>query len=375
MDMHDSIPLTRRAYRTHLARWSGAIAATLLLALDVAPAQAADGVDVTTGVAGCHVLYAGSPPTSNNSIEVGEVCFQVAEDAEHGHVLHVTYDTTDSGWTLNTVHFWSGEDPDGYPQAGPGNPKLGHFPYKSGDLGGATYHEFDVPLAYVMPSLGSIEDLECGWTGSLYAMAYASVQGNDGEEGAWAGRDFVMAPRGDRGNWHTRVGLMLTASCDEPPTDRGQETAMMLGNVTLDDNPHCTVPAERWGWFAGPLGPDHSPHVREIYAAAGQNDTGNGTLVGHATIIISHIEGWQYNASVAIEMLEGFKALEKHFYISNEAPCSSAFGKYWNSEPVVSGLDYGIFVGVHLSVEGDCQENGNFCLEENEEQPEEEEEL
>ena len=68
----------------------------------------------------------------------------------------------------------------------------------------------------------------------------------------------------------------------------------MFGNIVLNDETDdiCRLSdgsdafgAERWGWQAGPL--SEGSYTYDVWAAAGQNDTSKGTLVGYVDILVS----------------------------------------------------------------------------------------
>jgi hypothetical protein len=242
----------------------------MILALGAAPAQANQAVlSVTSSDNGCYDLLAGQ------SIEAGDVCFAV-----DGSSLTVTYNT-EGGWQLTEAHLWVAYDQDGYPQAKNGNPKIGNFPYNSGDITGATSHSFSVPLG----------------SATIYAMAHAALRKVDGggnvvqTETGWSDGEGAV----QKGSWATRSAITLSVTCYEPPKPPtiGQETAIMFGNIVLnnDSDGICDgeIAANRWGWQAGPLSANggdlnDGTYQFDIWAAAGNNVLENGTLVGYVDI-------------------------------------------------------------------------------------------
>ena len=103
----------------------------------VGTAAAQDACVATSDSSGVHVetLFAGQ------TIDAGTVSFEVT-----GSDLVVTYSTT-GGWELQEVHLWVGDDLSNMPQTRKGNPKIGNFPYASGDISGDTQYQISVPLA------------------------------------------------------------------------------------------------------------------------------------------------------------------------------------------------------------------------------------
>ena len=317
---------------------------------------AAKAEHATLSVTGesCSVLYAGQ------TIDAGEVCYTV--DGESLTVTYMTY----GGWELTEAQLWVGQDQDGYPMSKKGNPKIGNFPYNAGDITGAITHSFSVPLGNVQ-TFFDLDDLDahCGESGTIYAMAHASLQLLDGSgnvvqtETGWGDGEGAV----QRGSWATRTAITLSVTCDgdegPPPSgDKGQETAIMFGIIELNDGDDgiCDdATAERWGWQDGPLA--EGLHTNDIYAAAGNNVLSNGTLVGYVDIDVT-----PGNVTVTPVLFEGFEAEETHIYIGTAAVCSAAFGKDWKSNASTDiDTSNGVYVGVHFSVLSECNANGNFC--------------
>jgi len=336
-----------------LAGWAIVIGSAAFLALGSVAAQAAAVLSVSSGVDGCYELLAGQ------TTDAGDVCYTVDQQS-----LTVTY-ITEGGWELTEAQLWVGEDQDGYPMSKKGNPKIGNFPYNAGDITGATTHSFSVPLGNVQ-SVFDLDNLDahCGESGTIYAMAHASVQLVDGNgsvvqsETGWSDGE----PAVERGSWATRTVIDLSVTCDDGPTDPpsyfGQETALMLGNIVLNDGNDgiCDdATAERWGWQDGPLAV--GSYTNDTYAAAGNNVLSNGTLVGYVDIVVS-----SGNVTVTPVLFEGYEAEETHIYIGTAPVCSAAFGKDWKSNASTDiDTSNGVYVGVHFSVLGECNSNGNFC--------------
>ena len=297
----------------------------------------------------CFTLFAGQ------HIDAGSVCYEV-ENTD----LKVTYATT-GGWELIETHLWVGEDQDGYP--GSSNPQIGNFPYTD------EYHDapqtsfsYTVSLTDVQNTI-DLANLEshCGQNLTLYGMAHAKLQlllenGSYQTETGWGDGEET-----DGGSWATRSVFQLSVVCDSvpppPPVGTGQETAIMYGNIALSDMTGCDTKKsiQRWGWQEGPI--NLGVITRPIWAAAGQNDLSKGTQIGNVTISV--VEG---QVGVTPEIFPGFVPNDVHIYVGTEQVCSANFGKTWNSSsPVAIDTSAGVFVGVHFSVIGSCQPNGNFC--------------
>lgn len=253
----------------------------------------------------CKDLIAGQ------TIDAGDVCLDVVGDN-----LVVTYTTT-GGWELTQAHLWVGENIASMPQTKKGNPKIGNFPYNSGDITGATSYSFSVPLS----SLGS--DL-CDMT--YYAAAHASVRKADGSGGyqtetGWASGDSIVP----RGSWAMFFSFLFV--CDTtPPTNPDCETAFAFGDKKLWDiiDPATGDPiTNRWGWQITVNAGD--TFTQKIWAGAGQNDITKGTYVGDLQI--------SYDGStltVNYIMNSPFFMQETHLYASTVETDTAAPGLFGN---------------------------------------------
>jgi hypothetical protein len=152
--------------------------------------QGYTAVTSTIGNAGnsCVTLLAGQ------SIDVGTVCID-----DIGDQISITYTVTD-GWELTEAHLWIGETLEDMPKTRKGNPKVGHFPYHSGDIAGETSYSFydDISL--------------CNQT--AYMAAHAAVRRNNGDgayqtESAWGSGPRII----EKGNWATY--FTVEQSCTE----------------------------------------------------------------------------------------------------------------------------------------------------------------
>lgn len=343
--------------------FSSAVLGLSMLMFGVVPVKADHSVlSVTSGTTGgCYDLLAGQ------TIDAGDVCFSV--DASSG-TLTVSYYTYD-GWELTEAHLWVGETQDGYPKAKNGNPKIGNFPYNSGDITGRTAYSFSLPLGNVQ-SFFDLDDLDtyCDQSGTIYAMAHAALRKDDGTGGyqtetGWSDGEGAV----QRGSWATRSAINLSVTCNEPPKPPtvGQETALMFGSIELNDENDgiCdgVYNGERWGWQESFN--QAGFYQKDIWAAAGNNVLTNGTMVGYVDIEISD-EPAPGNVTVTPVFFDGFTPEETHIYIGTEPVCSGAFGKDWD-ELASTDIDIsgGVYVGLHFSVKAECGINqespDNFC--------------
>jgi hypothetical protein len=277
----------------------GSFLFTLFAGLAAVGCESGDGSSPTTGVARsallevegseCTTLYAGQ------HIDAGEVCVTVDEDE-----LVVSYATT-GDWELVETHTWVGESLDDLPTTPKGNPKVGHFPYQSGDIAGATYYESRVPL-------GELGDEEYLCDRTFLVAAHAALARPDGEGGyqtetGWGdGKPIV-----ERGSWATY--FWFTFSCEDdtdPPPDSGCDTAFAFGPTTFVD---LGLTDSRWGWQYGPFG--QGAYSTPIYAGAGGNDISKGYQAG--TLYVTY-DGATVEVDYIISL--DYTLEETHLYVS-----------------------------------------------------------
>ncbi len=267
----------------------------------------------------CHVMLAGQ------HIEAGQVCVEVDAAGEN---LLVTYEMED-GWQLVEAHLWAGLNLADMPQSKAGNPKIGNFPYNSGSIAGADSHTFTVPLTV----FGGVEP--CGVTGLLAAHAAVRKANGDGTyqtETGWLEGPQITA----KGSWAMNSSIFFT--CPPEPeiktaSAEGCETAFAYGDrngdrildrdkgdLELDD----FLETERWGWQLAVQKGDHLDVP--IYAAAGNNNINNGTLVGNL-----EVEYVNTTVSVSYKMLPGFTTDETHLYVGDVYLPKVSPGTYGNT--------------------------------------------
>lgn len=254
-------------------------------------------------------LYAGQ------SIDAGTVTLTVSGDN-----LVVTYNTHD-GWTLSDTHLWIGTSLTDMPQTRKGSPKIGNFPYHSGDISGSSSYSESIPLSTL--------DFICPQADTTYylaAHAVVSKVSGDGDnvqtETGWAdGIRFV-----EQGMWGTYFTITLSCNCgdDRPPVVAGCETAFAYSGgsnaadddittsfLVIDEDADGNGDFNRWGWSNGPIGP--GSYSWDIYAGAGQSDISKGTLVGQLNVIYDG-----FTAYVDYLMYSPYVLQETHLYVGNE---------------------------------------------------------
>jgi hypothetical protein len=264
----------------------------------------------------CQTLYAGQ------NIDAGTVCVEVFGD----DLLLVTYETKD-GWELTEAHLWVGDNLADMPQTKNGNPKVGNFPYHSGDITGSTSYEFTIPLT----DLGGDDFATSLCDKTFFVAAHAALRKDNGTGGyqtetGWADGDRMV----QRGNWATYFefqflcddanGKCETAFAFYEPDDENRP-----GNIALRDivDVETGEPiTNRWGWQIEVHEGDNVVS-KPIYAGAGQNDTSKGTLVGELvysydgiTLIVSYV------------MHEGVTLDETHLFVDTEETQTGAPGQF-----------------------------------------------
>jgi hypothetical protein len=256
--------------------------------------------------------------------EAGEVCVKV-----EGDFMTVTYKTS-NGWELSEAQLWAGLNLALMPVGKQGNPQIGNFPYKSGDITGATNYPFYVPLNEL--SAGELCDL----TG--YLAAHAALRKPDGNGGYQTETGWVEGQPINGGSWAMYSSVSFTCPSDAieppPPVAEGCETAFAFGDrngdlildrdkgdLELDD----FLKTKRWGWQLAVRKGDS--FTVPIYAAAGKNDISKGTLVGELDVTYKESK----KVAVAYRMLSGFSLDETHLYAGTRYLPKVAPGTYGHS--------------------------------------------
>lgn len=279
------------------------IAAALLLAATPFASQAALQVNYPDG-SECQPLIAGQ------HIEAGEVCVEV-----QGTTLAVTYNMF-GDWELLEAHLWAGVDLVDMPANKKGNPKIGNFPYVTGNITGATTFTFNVPLE---EAFGEAEP--CNLTGLL--AGHAAVRRDNGDGGfqtetGWIDGEQII----EKGSWAMFSSVDFTCPVDTalPSVEKtcGTETAYALGDQTFID---LGITSSRWGWQVTVN--DGDDFTTPIYAGAGQNDITKGTEVGE--LAVSYLNG---ELTVTYLMLDGFVMEDLHLNVSEDDLVSIAPGHY-----------------------------------------------
>ncbi len=259
-----------------------------------------------TGENSCVDLIAGQ------HFVAGDICVQIIEESNE---LCITY-TTSGGWELMETHLWIGESLAEMPQTRKGNPRIGHFPYHSGDITG------DITWSwYISLTEFGLQGDETICEVDLFIAAHSEVRLDNGDgtytdETGWG----AGVPIVEQGSWATYYGIHL--SCDGwPPLHNESRTSFAYGceeyatcfldlDVTdpEDDGP------QRWGWTNGPFAAGH--YEFDLYIEAVECDLAAARLVGYMTL--------DYDGSAATVSYYTFAGVvmsEVHLYIgSNPLP-------------------------------------------------------
>ncbi|MEZ4917869.1 MAG: hypothetical protein R2792_02095 [Saprospiraceae bacterium] len=243
----------------------------------------------------CFSLLAGQ------NTDVGSVCMSVNDDE-----LCITYSTS-GDWTLDEAQVWIGAVFADLPTDTAGNPIISQFPFQASSLGGATDHQFCIPLQ----DLGIIDDGTCSFT--LFIAAHAIVVNGANFDSAWAEGTQI----GDPSNWATFSTISL--NCDPDHASCGDcETAFAFG----DSLATCFIDGDfdqdgqpdginRWGWTNYLETP--GLYNFELWAGAGQCDLNKGTLVG--TVSVDYDGAL---ASVTIDIDSSYMLNESHLYLGTD---------------------------------------------------------
>lgn len=211
----------------------------------------------------CKDLMAGK------TIDAGNLCVEVTDD-----ILYVTYTTT-GGWELVETHLWVGLNRADLPRNRKGNPKVGHFPYHSGDITGKKICSFAIPLI----DLGGPDYNQTLCDQKCFVAAHAKVRIENGNGGyrtqsAWAAGQRINK----QGNW--AMGFRFKFKCEIGPPPQECETAFTYGDKALRDiiGPGGNPITNEWGWQITVYPGDRV--YLPIYEGATQNNPNNGTYVG-----------------------------------------------------------------------------------------------
>jgi hypothetical protein len=313
-------------------RWSGVALVTLALAGcadDEANSSPLDPefkliVNVAnTDGAYCTNLMAGQ------YTDAGDICVAV-EDA---NVL-ITYTTVD-GWKLTETQLFVGSTQAEMPQTRQGNPKVGNFPYKSGNLNGVTTYTFTIPLDSWLAMWGVNPSMTACEAHNLFVAAHAAVRKDTGSgtyqtETGW-GAGYALV---DRGNWATGFQIEIGCGGEEPEPEGKYETAFAYGGsvgvcfIDADfDKNGSDDGFQRWGWSNGPLA--EGDYTFQVWAGAGRCNRNNGTLVG--SLSVSYHSGTatvRYDMTGTSFMGSKFNMLATHLYVGGEPLARDVNGEF-----------------------------------------------
>lgn len=220
------------------------------------------------------------PLLAGQTIPAGTVDVRIDDAREN---LIVEYNTT-GGWELVETHLWVGANLADMPQTRKGSPIPGQFPYKSGDITGATSWSFAIPLVALNFQCPQV-NMEY-WVAAHCALRkLVGTEEYQTETGWGEGKPLV-----DKGNWAMAFQITLSCECDDPEgeVEYGSETAFAYSAtdgtcfLDIDDNNDGDPDFKRWGWTIGPLAA--GTYTFPIYAGAGQCDISKGTLVGNLSV-------------------------------------------------------------------------------------------
>jgi hypothetical protein len=225
------------------------------------------------------------------------------------------------------IKLWVGTDLASVPSKNGGQPLQGQFNWKATVASGTHEYTFTIPFTEIGTSV------DCN--SKLYVFVHADVisdaQGTT--DTAWSGDNCTTSGSG-AGNWFC-YGVHQAKCCTAPPVeeDGSSETAFAKGGYvfTTDkkSNPEnlssLNLTKNRWGWAINIKATGETTY--DLWAAAGLNDTSNGTKVGSLTVTRS-----AGAVTVTYTMSAGFKLAEIHVYAGDTKPTTIAPGQYGNLE-------------------------------------------
>ncbi len=261
------------------ARTALGVVTALVVGAAIAPvlgATAAQAADTTHDYCGTPLeatLYAGQ------STDAGTVTIGNDEDT-----LYVTYHT-DSPWVMDQTHLQVADTRESVPQTKQGNPKIGNFALQTSHTPAVTDYEYTIEKKDL--SLDSNQSVVVAAHAALSKLAADGTVA--GAETGWAdGQRFV-----ERGSWATFAEYGWQTDCGTPEAavvETATETAFAKSTTSgeatcfldLDFNKDGKKDFNRWGWTNGELA--EGDYTFELWAGAGQCDTGKGADVGEVKV-------------------------------------------------------------------------------------------
>ncbi len=218
--------------------------------------------------------------------------------------------------------------------------------YKIGIRSGETYY----------PSDGAANSLPV--TTNYVEYSYTWLV-NPGTLDAWTWSEINALQAGvalRKGGRCTLIWVVVDYTSGELSDETAFAYGAQYANSFLESPVSGLVNSNRWGWTNGPLGP--GSYTFELWAAAGQNEFSNGTLVGTVDV--------EYDGSVAIVTYNvdaGFTLDATHLYVGSgilpmtkQGAWTVAPGQYpygGDSSFTVVGLSGTIYVIAQAEVLGD----------------------
>jgi hypothetical protein len=266
--------------------------------------------------------------------DAGNVCFEVSDDNMFVSI------TTTGGWELMEAHLWLGPDLEAMPRGKKGNPKIGRFPYHSGDITGQTVYIYSIPLAEIAGP--DYHDVLCD---SDYMVALHSVvriwneeEGRYIRKSAWAQGTRIV----QRGNWGMVVDVQF--ECEELPPALQCDDAFGYGDTALWDildgngNPITTD----WGWQITVNAGERK--FIPIYMNAIGNDPSNGTYVG--IIYIGYSGSYLF---VDYYVFPGYSMKKTHLYAGASQTPTADPDQFGHSHTLPTGDRTDVY---HLPITG-----------------------
>ncbi len=286
-----------------------------------------NAVENEDGIKEVNLLTYGDP--ENTEVDCGETVIWPFGTMDHGYVeakivtiLDVDYLSVQifagAGKSYNQSRVEIATEPE-------------YFPLKGGGLPPGQIQERDhfenEPYLFPLSLFG--DDCE------IYIAAWAIITPGGSDADHWAGNlEFV------EGNANRGLYFAYCFDCQQDEPVDVCESAYMKTNTALTSYYNQRPTNQNWGWYYEyKVAIDGASETFEIWAAAGQNDTSKGTLVGHVTVYS--------DGSVNVVMLSGYSYSSLHVFVADSLPTKRpAPGLFKNySETLVDGNFYII---IHL---------------------------
>ena len=291
----------------------------------------------------------------NTFIDAGSVT--VSNDSDSIYItVHATYGFQN---TTEQIKVWVGTSLDQLPVNKQGVPIPGKFPYKKTMALGENEYTFSI----------SLSSLDASCSSSLHVYVHADVYSDfeNTPDTAWGGDTCQESQDSGAKRW-VCSGIYQAVCCETTPDEESgsSETAFAKGGwvFTTDAKsnpeslPTLALSRNRWGWAINLTAAGNYSY--DIWAAAGLNDTSNGTLVGKLAV------SWDGSiATVTYTLNAGFTMATAHIYADDAKPTTIAPGQFGNIidfAPKASTYSDSYSVSISDNADDNANEDGIWII-------------